>query len=66
MPGGNLGGSPGSALIGTSRGFKLKSVDSDFLKYPLVSKKIFDLKLDSFFAVLISSIVTTSCTPLIS
>ena len=66
IPEGKLGGSPEWALIGISRGFKSKSVDSDFLKYPLVSKKIFDLKLDSFFAVLISSIVTTSCTPLIS
>ena len=66
MPRANLGGSPGWAFIGISRGSKSKRVDSDFLKYPLVSKKIFDLKLDSFFAVLISSIVTTSCTPLIS
>ena len=66
MLGGNLGGSPGLALRGTSRGSKSKSVDSDFLKYPLVSKKTFDLKPESFSAVLISCSVTTSCTPLIS
>ena len=66
MPEGKLGGSPGLALIGISRGSKSKSVDSDFLKYPLVSKKTFDLKPESFSAVLISSDVTTSCTPLIS
>ena len=47
-------------------GSKSKSVDSDFLKYPLVSKKTFDLKPESFSAVLISCTVTTSCTPLIS
>ena len=66
MPGGNIGGSPGLAFIGISRGSKSKSVDSDFLKYPLVSKKTFDLKPESFSAVLISCTVTTSCTPLIS
>ena len=66
MPDGKLGGSPGRALIGISRGSKLKSVASDCLKYPLVSKKTFDLKPESFSAVLISSTVTTSCTPLIS
>ena len=66
MPRGNVGGSPGLAFIGISRGSKSKSVDSDCLKYPLVSKKTFDLKSESFFAVLISCTVTTSCTPLIS
>ena len=66
MPEGKVGGSPGLALIGISRGSKSKRVDSDCLKYPLVSKKTFDLKLVSFFEVLISSNVTTSCTPLIS
>ena len=66
MPEGKLGGSPGCALIGISRGSKLKSVDSDCLKYPLVSKKTFDLNPESFSAVLISCTVTSSCTPLIS
>ena len=66
MPVGNLGGSPGRAFKGISMGSKSKSEDSDCLKYPLVSKKTFDLKPASFFAVLISSTVTTSCTPLIS
>ena len=66
MPQGKLGGSPGLALIGISRGSKSKSVASDCRKYALVSKKIFDLELDKFFAVLISSAVATSCTPLIS
>ena len=66
MPEGKLGGFPGSAIIGTFRGSKSKSVDSDCLKYPLVSKKTFDLKPESFPAVLISCSVTTSCTPLIS
>ena len=66
MPQGKLGGSPGRALIGISRGSKSKSVDSDRLKYPLVSKKTFDLIPESFLAVLISCTVTTSCTPLIS
>ena len=66
MPDGKLGGSPGWALIWISRGSKSKSVESDFLKYPRVSRKTFDLKLESWSAVLISSTVTTSCTPLIS
>ena len=66
MPEGKLGGSPGEALIGISRGPKSKRVESDCLKYPLVSKKTFDLKPESFSAVLISCTVTTSCTPLIS
>ena len=66
MPGGNIGGSPGLALIGISRGSKSNSVDSDCLKYPLVSKKTFDLNPESCSAVLISCSVTTSCTPLIS
>ncbi len=66
MPEGNIGGSPGRAFIGISRGSKSKSVDSDCLKYPLVSKKTCDLKPESFSAILISSKVTTSCTPLIS
>ena len=65
MPGGNIGGSPGLAFIGISRGSNSKSVDNDCLKYPLVSKKTFDLKPDNFSAVLISSKVTTQCTPLI-
>ena len=54
MPWGNFGGLPGSAFIGISRGSKSKSVDSDCLKYPLVSRKTFALKPDSFSAVLIS------------
>ena len=66
MPEGKLGGSPGRALIGISRGSKSKSVESDCRKYALVSKKIFDLEIVRFFAVLISSTVATSCTPLIS
>ena len=66
MLGGNIGGSPGRAFIGISRGSKSNSVDNDFLKYPLVSRKTFDLKPESFSAVLISCTVTTSCTPLIS
>ena len=66
MPGGNIGGSPGLAFIGISRGSNSKSVDNDCLKYPLVSKKIFDLEFDRFFAVSISFTVATSCTPLIS
>ena len=66
MPKGKLGGSPGWALIGISSGSKSKSVESDFLKYPRVSKNTFDLKPESFSAALISSTVTTSCTPLIS
>ena len=66
IPGGNLGGSPGFAFTGISKGSKLKSVDNECLKYALVSKKIFDLKFGSSFAVLISSTVATSCTPLIS
>jgi len=66
MPRGNIGGSPGRAFIGISKGLILKIVDSDFLKYPRVSRKTFDLKLESCSAVLISSTVTTSCTPLIS
>ena len=66
MPGGNTGGLPGQAFIGISKGSKSNSVDSDCLKYPLDSKKTFDLKPASFSAVLISCIVTTSCSPLIS
>ena len=66
MPEGNIGGLPGLASIGISKGSKSKSVESDCLKYPLVSKKTFDLKSESFSEVLISSTVTTSCTPLIS
>ena len=66
MPEGKLGGFPGSALIGISKGSKSKSVESDCRKYALVSKKIFDLELDRVFEVLISSTVATSCTPLIS
>ena len=66
MPLGNFGGFPGRAFKGISMGSKSKSVESDCLKYALVSKKTFDLKPDSFFAFLISSSVTTSCTPLIS
>ena len=65
VPGVNTGGSPGWAFIGISKGSKSKSVDSDFLKYPLVSKKTFDLIPASCFAILIFSAVTTSCTPLI-
>ena len=63
---GNIGGKPGLAVIGISKGSILNIVDSDFLKYPLVSKKTFDLTPESFSAALISSAVTTSCTPLIS
>ena len=64
MPEGKVGGSPGCALIGISSGFKLKSVESDCLKYALVSKKISDLNSERFFAVSVSSLVATSSTPL--
>ena len=66
MPGGNVGGSPGFAFKGIFKGSKLNSVDRDCLKYALVSKKILDLYSGSFFAVLVSFDVATSCTPLIS